>query len=119
YYLQNAPHEDFGLLTAQGRRKPAFSALSRAFSRAVRPHRATLSLRRSRGRVLASGSGPVGDYMQLEAFIGGVLRYRALFVLDRFDHFSIPLPAVLGTSGITVRVFQYWAGASAGAVAGI
>jgi hypothetical protein len=48
--------------------------------------------------------------MQLEAFQGSVLRYRALFVLDRFDRYSIPLPAVLGTRGLTVRVFQYWAG---------
>jgi hypothetical protein len=60
--------------------------------------------------VVARGSAPVGDYMQLEASIGGVLRYRALFTLDRFDRYSIVLPAVLGTRGLQVRVFQYWAG---------
>ena len=49
---------------------------------------------------MASGSGPVGDYMQLEAFQGSMLRYRALFTLNRFNQYSIALPAVLGTSGL-------------------
>jgi hypothetical protein len=48
--------------------------------------------------------------MELEAFQGGRLRFRALFTLDRFDRYSIPLPAVLGTRGLRVRVFQYWTG---------
>jgi hypothetical protein len=119
FNLQNAPHENFGVMTANGSRKPAFSALSRAFSRAVSPQPVTLALRTRGAHVLASGSGPVGDYMQLEAFLGGVLRYRALFVLDRFDHYAIALPSVLGTSGMQVRVFQYWAGPGGAAVAGI
>ena len=50
--------------------------------------------------------------------MAGVLRYRALFILDRFDHYSIPLPRVLGTSGIHVRVFQYWAGPARAAEGG-
>jgi hypothetical protein len=61
----------------------------------------------------------VGDYMGLEAFLGGVLRYRALFILDRFDRYAIALPGVLGTSGVRVRVFQYWAGQARAAVARI
>ena len=105
YNLQNAAHENFGLLTAFGGRKPAFTALAFASPRPV-----TLALRRHGAQITAVGSGPVGDYMGLEAFVAGVLRYRALFVLDRFDHYSIPLPRVLGTRGIHVRVFQYWAG---------
>jgi hypothetical protein len=48
--------------------------------------------------------------MELEAFSHGVLRYRAVFVLDRFNRYSIALPAVLGTTGLTVRSYQYWAG---------
>jgi hypothetical protein len=60
--------------------------------------------------VLASGSGPVGDYMELEAFHGSLLRYRALFTLNRFNRYSIALPSVLGTGGLRVRVYQYWAG---------
>ena len=75
----------------------------------------TLSLRRQRSVVLASGSAPVGDFMQLEAFRGGALRFRALFTLDRFNRYAIRLPAVLGTRGLRVRVFQYWAGVGQGA----
>lgn len=111
YNLQNQPREDFGLLTAEGARKPAFGALSRALARPnASPSPVTLSLRRRGGALVARGSAPVGDYMGLEAFIGGTLRFRALFVLDRFDRYSISLPRVLGTRGIHVRVFQYWAG---------
>jgi hypothetical protein len=120
YHLQNAPRENFGVTTASGARKPAFRALAQAFSQTPpSPHPVTLSLRRRGGHVLATGSGPVGDYMGLEAFLGGVLRYRALFILDRFDRYAIALPGVLGTSGVRVRVFQYWAGQARAAVARI
>jgi polysaccharide biosynthesis protein PslG len=111
YNLQNAGHETFGLVSATGARKPAFGALAQALARPLdSPHPVVVRLRRHGNHALASGSGPVGDYMGLEAFVGGTLRYRALFVLDRFDRYSIPLPAVLGTRGVSVRVFQYWAG---------
>jgi hypothetical protein len=53
--------------------------------------------------------------MELEAFQGSVLRYRALFVLDRFNRYSLALPRVLGTSGLRVMVYQYWAGPGSGA----
>jgi len=120
FNLQNAPRENFGLLTAFGTRKPAFAALSRALARPFEsPHPVTLALRRRGARLVASGSGPVGDYMQLEAFLGGVLRYRALFTLDRANRYSIPLPSVLGTSGMQVRVYQYWAGLGRAALASI
>jgi polysaccharide biosynthesis protein PslG len=111
YGLQDGAHEDFGVLNARGARKPAFAALARVLaSPFAAPSPVTLSLRRSHGAVVASGSGPVGDYMQLEALQGSVLRYRALFTLDRFNRYSIPLPRVLGTHGLTVRIFQYWQG---------
>jgi polysaccharide biosynthesis protein PslG len=111
YDLQNSGSEEFGVLTARGAHKPAFSALAHVlaspFSTASP---VTLGLRRRGRSDLASGSAPVGDYMELEAFVGGVLRYRALFILDRFNRYSIALPAVLGTHGVRVRVFQFWAG---------
>ncbi len=50
--------------------------------------------------------------MELEAFKGTRLRYRALFTQDRFNRYSIPLPSLLGTRGLRVRVFQYWTGPS-------
>jgi hypothetical protein len=111
YNLQNSNGEQFGVLTASGARKPAFGALSRVLSSPLGgaiPVR--LGLRARGGRTVASGSGPVGDYIALEAFLGGVLRYQAFFTLDRFNRYSIALPGVLGTRGLRVRVYQFWQG---------
>jgi len=111
YKTQDSLAEAFGLLSEKGARKPSYAALTGVLGSpfgAVSP--VTLRLRRSGGHVLASGSGPVGDFMQLEAFHGSVLRYRALFTLDRFNRYSLALPAVLGSSGLRVRVYQYWSG---------
>ncbi len=111
YQLDGSRSEDFGVLNERGARKPSFAALSRVLASpfgALSP--VTLSLRRRSGHVVASGSGPVGDYLKLEAFQGSVLRYRALFALDRFNKYAIALPAVLGTSGLRVRVYQEWTG---------
>ncbi len=111
YKLEDSHGEDFGSITTGGARKPAFRALTEAFEEPFGPYsRVTLSLRRQGSHVLASGAGPVGDYMELEAFQGTRLRYRALFTQDRFNRYSVPLPALLGTSGLRVRVFQYWTG---------
>lgn len=111
YKLKGSLSEDFGVLNENGIRKPSFAALSSVFvSPFGKPRPVTLALKRHGSHVVASGSGPVGDYMELEAFQGKLLRYRALFVLDRFNRYSIALPKVLGTSGLGVRVYQYWAG---------
>ena len=111
YQLQGSTAENFGVLNANGTHKPAFGALSRALVSSFGPvSPVTLSLRRRGGRVLASGSGPVGDYMELEVFRGSALRYHALFVLNRFNRYAIALPSVLGASGLRVRVYQFWAG---------
>jgi hypothetical protein len=111
YQLQGSTSEDFGVLNANGTHKSAFGALSRALVSPLGPvSPVTLGLRRNHGRVIASGSGPVGDYMELEAFKGNTLRYHALFVLNRFNRYSIGLPSALGASGLSVRVYQYWAG---------
>jgi hypothetical protein len=120
YKLQGSISENFGVLNAAGNHKPAFAALSGVLALPfdhVSP--VTLSLRKRGGRVLASGSGPVGDYMELEASQGSLLRYKALFTLDRFNRYSIALPRVLGTSDLRVRVYQYWAGPGKAARRGI
>ena len=111
YKLEDSAGEAFGLVTRRGERKPAFRALA-ALLPAIggRPAPVTLALHAHGASVVASGSAPVGDFMELEAFLGPVLRYRAFFVLDRFNRFSIRLPSVLGTQGLRVRVFQYWYG---------
>jgi len=94
-----------------GARKPAFGALSSALGPAAgRVSHVTLSLSRRRSHVLARRSGPVGDYMQMEVFQGSVPRFRATFLLDRFNRFSLSLPSVLGTSGLRVRVSQFSGG---------
>jgi polysaccharide biosynthesis protein PslG len=111
YKLQDSSAEDFGVLSANGTRKRSFNALAQVLKSSRGPITpVTLRLVKNGSHVRASGSGPVGDFMQLEAFQGTVLRYKALFTLDRFNRFSIALPAALGTSGLRVRVYQYWAG---------
>jgi hypothetical protein len=111
YDLQNSHTEDFGVLNIDGTRKPAFAALAKIFSSPFgNPRPVVLRLARKNGRIVASGSGPVGDYMELEAFSGTRLRYRSLFILDRFNRYSLKLPRVLGTHGLKIRVYQYWAG---------
>jgi polysaccharide biosynthesis protein PslG len=116
YDLQGSSTEDFGVLSPAGKPKPAFAALARAFANPLaRPAAITLALHRKGNQIVASGSGPVGDYMELEASVGGHLRYRAVFVLDRFNRYSITLPRVLGTHGLRILVYQYWAGSSRGA----
>jgi hypothetical protein len=118
YNLEDSAGQDFGLIAPSGIRKAAFGALAKAFlAPSQRADGVKVALIRRGRRLVASGSGPVGDYMQLEAFVSGALRYRVLFVLDRFNRYRIALPAVLGTRGVRVRVFQYWAGATRAASA--
>jgi hypothetical protein len=112
YQLRDYSREEFGAVNRSGAQKPVFDSLSSALISPfnVRVSPVTIRLRRHAGHVVASGSGPVGDFMGLEAFQAGALRYRAVFILDRFNRYSIALPRVLGTHGLRVRVFQYWSG---------
>ena len=120
YGLQGSRREDFGVLSQTGARKPAFAALrSVLVSPFGAPAPVTVHLSRHGGRVLATGSGPVGDYLQIEALGGGGVRYTAQFTLNRFNGYSIAMPAALGTSGLKVSVFQYWMGTPKAATAGI
>ncbi len=116
FKLRDTATEDFGVLTEHGTHKSSFGALEKAFSSPLgTERRVTLGLHAASGHIVASGSAPVGDYMALEAFKAGVLRYTALFTLDRFNRYSITLPGVLGTKGLRVRVYQYWMGSSSAA----
>jgi hypothetical protein len=119
YSLQGSRSEEFGVLSETGARKPAFSALRSVFvSPFGKPTPVTVHLSRRGGGIVASGSGPVGDYLQLEAFRGRRAVYRAQFTLDRFNRYSIALPRVLGTK-LRVNVFQYWLGTARAASASI
>jgi hypothetical protein len=116
YKLQDSRAEAFGAISEHGAHKPAFAALARTFRSPFGPTTpVTLHTRIHGGRVVVDGSGPVGDYMQLEVLQGATPRYRAFFTLNRFNDYKIPLPKVLGTRGLTVRVFQYWAGPASAA----
>ncbi len=116
FKLEDSFGENFGAFDTAGRRKPSFSALSRVLVSSLgRPSGVTLRLGSSGGRVLASGAGPVGDFMELEAFQRGALRFRATFALDRFNRYSLLLPRALGSRGLHVRVFQLWSGAGSAA----
>jgi hypothetical protein len=111
YELQGSRNEDFGVLTETGTHKPSFGALRSVFvSPFGKPSPVTVHLSRQGARIVASGSGPVGDYMQLEVFNGRRAVYRSLFTLNRFNRYSITLPKVLGTRKLSVSVFQYWMG---------
>jgi hypothetical protein len=113
YEMQGSTSEDFGVLSPAGARKSAFSALAGALANPFGPiSPTTVKLRRRGARVDVSGSAPPGEYMELEAFQGTTLRYRSIFILNRFNQYSLALPSVLGTSGLTVRVFQYGQGAA-------
>ena len=111
YKLQDSPGEEFGVLDGAGAHKPSFAALASALRHpAAGPPPVALRLYRRRGAVVATGGGPVGDFMVLEALRGTVPRYRAFFTMDRFNHFTLTLPRVLGASGLSVRVYQYGIG---------
>jgi hypothetical protein len=110
YEMQDERGSQFGVLSGRGSRKPSFSALAKVLSSpAGSESPVALSLRRRGRQVVASGSAPVGDFMQLEA-VHGRLVYKAMFTLDRFNRYSIALPSALGTRGLRVRVYQEWAG---------
>jgi hypothetical protein len=120
YKLQDTSQEQFGVLTPSGAHKPSFAALAEAFAAPLgRVQPVSVDLRSGRHGVDASGSGPVGDFMELEAFQGSLLRYRAIFTLNRFNRYSVHLPSVLGTQNLSVRVYQYGAGPARAARAGI
>ncbi|MHB8491980.1 MAG: cellulase family glycosylhydrolase [Solirubrobacteraceae bacterium] len=111
YKLQDSPGEQFGVLTAGGKRKPSFAAVARAFaSPRAGSARCALQLAVRHGAVLARGSAPVGDFVVLEAVRNGRLRFRSLFILNRFNRFNIKLPRAVGTHGLTVSVYQYGRG---------
>ena len=116
YKLQDSGPGRLGMFTAAGARKPAFGALSKVFASPFGSvPKVTLHLSKQGGHVLASGSGPVGGYLKLEVFKGKVPRFYAEFSLNRFNEYAIALPGVLGTSGLRVRVYQYWAGSGSAA----
>jgi hypothetical protein len=112
YTLQDTAQYSFGVLDRAGARKPAFAALRGAFTTARPLRPVKLKLARVGGRLVASGSGPAGDALELDAFQAGALRLRVVFRLDREGRYRLVLPAAI-RRGTVVRVTQYWSGARA------
>ncbi|MCW3004715.1 MAG: glycoside hydrolase family 5 protein [Conexibacter sp.] len=101
----------FGALDRRGKRKPAYAVLGRAARHASGPYRApVLHLRRGGGVVRASGSAPGIDLYTLRIKVHGTLRYRASVRPDRFNRFSVKLPPVVGTTGLTATLTRQWDG---------
>jgi hypothetical protein len=120
YELRGSRSEDFGALSETGAHKPSFGALRSVFvSPFGNPTGVTVHLTSRGGRLTASGSGPVGDYLQLEAFSGRRAVYRAQFTLDRFNRYALALPRSLPGKHLRVSVFQYWMGTAKAASASI
>jgi Cellulase (glycosyl hydrolase family 5) len=116
FQLQDYPGNNlFGVLTTNGARKRAFGALAKVLSSPFgAPAPVTLVLHKRGSQLIASGSGPVGDYMNMTVRVRGVLRLRAKFTLDRSNRYSIALPSSLGTRGVSVIVYQTWEGPNKG-----
>jgi hypothetical protein len=120
YKLRDSANEQFGVFAQTGVHKRAFAALSSAFVAPFGPISKTkLKLHLRSGAIIATGSGPAGDLMELEAKSRTGLVYRATFILDRFDRYALRLPRAVGRHGVTVRVWELWAGRRAAAHARI
>jgi len=107
---RDTPEYRFGLLAQDGKRKPSFASVRAAYTRKGSPARVKLRLRRSGRRVIATGSGPAADALELDVFRNRRLRYKVTFRLAADRSYRIVLPAALGTRGLQVRVYQYWLG---------
>lgn len=114
YGMSDNDQYDFGVFDAAGRLKPAYAALKAVWAQPrLKPHPVVLKLARRAGRVVATGSGPAGDVMELDVFAGRRLRFQAVFRLARDNTFSLRLPAAASAKGLVVRVFQRWTGIEA------
>lgn len=113
YMVQDNGQYAFGLLDRQGEPKPAFRALT-GLLRSPPPSRAArLSLRVRGGQVVADGSVPAGDVLELVAR-SSRLRYRVTVRPRRDATFSVAIPRQLGTR-VAVSVRHLWTGRSASA----
>jgi hypothetical protein len=114
YTLQDTAQYSFGVVSATNEPKPSFAALSTTFASPRAARHPTLSVKRSGGRYVATGTGPAGDFLEVDVFEGSRFRSKVFFRPDRSQHFRIRLPSFV-RSGMRVQVYQYWLGRSRGA----
>jgi Cellulase (glycosyl hydrolase family 5) len=101
----------FGLLTAGGARKPAFTAVSDVFAgKKVKVVKPKLTLRAAKGRVTVQGTATQTETFKLRVWRSGTLVYRAILRTDRFGAYRVKLPKAIGTSSLRVRLAGTWTG---------
>ncbi len=112
YNMSDTAQYSLGLVDRNGRPKPAFTAVQKQLAARVSPpsRKVAVSLNRSHGRAVVSGSGPAGDFYGLNVYKGGVLRFAATVQLKLNNTFNYPLPPALGTQGLKVSFYQLWQG---------
>jgi hypothetical protein len=108
YGLRDNSEYAFGVLDTHGRRKPSFTAVSRAFhGRLGAERKIVVRLARRGSHLVATGSGPAGDAFVLSATNHGRLVYRLSYRADRSNRFRVVLPPVVGVQDVVVRVRRY------------
>jgi hypothetical protein len=108
YALRDNSEYAFGVLDINGRRKPSFTAVSRAFhGRLGAERRIVVRLARRGSHLVAMGSGPAGDAFVLSASNHGRLVYRVSYRADRYNRFRVVLPPGVGVQDVNVRVRRY------------
>lgn len=102
----------FGLLTASGDVKPAFTAVRDVFGgKRVSVTKPKMSpLKATRGRVVVKGTATQTEIFTLRAWRSGRLVYRATLRTDRFGAYRLVLPRAIGTSQLRVRLSGAWTG---------
>jgi hypothetical protein len=114
YSLRDNGQYDFGVLDANGKRKPSFAAVARAFhGRLGAERKISVRLTRRGSHLVASGSGPAGDAFVLSASQHGRLVYRVSYRADRYNRFRVVLPSGMGVHDVQVRVRRYSVGGRA------
>jgi hypothetical protein len=102
----------FGLLTQANKRKASFAAVRKVL---LKPKggaitRVTLRIRKSGNHVVLSGTGSVADVYDLKIKQNGQLRFLANLRTSGTGSWRLSVPAVVGTSGLSVHIQSEWTG---------
>ena len=109
-YDQSTAYQ-FGLLTQDGKRKPAYTRVKSIFSGGTpKVAKPTMRLTAKRGRVTISGTASQVEFFTLRVYRQGQLRFRATLRTDRFGRYTLKLPAALGTTSLRARLAGTWTG---------
>jgi hypothetical protein len=100
----------FGLYDRNGKRKPAFTAVKKAFrtTSKLKFTKTTLRLTTAKGHVTMHATGSWTEVYNFRVKVGGTLRFLATARTDRFGRITIALPKSLGTRNIHVTVKGAW-----------